>query len=252
MSHEILSCDLAYAKRRLPSALRNVMQTEKWSGKVFVGGGFIRACVAGEHINDVDLFCPAGHADELAKELIAEQKADPKLVHSSGNAITLRCFNPAIQIIHRWDFNKPEAVAESFDFTVCSAVIFWTNASGWQSHCNGRFYQDLAAKRLCYMSPKRNEDAGGSVLRVLKYYQRGYRIPLDSLGAVLARLVKGVNFNKLTVCQGHVSDELRLGEILTSLLVEVDPNAIIEQHTHFMPKATEDTETLYDHNNPTT
>ena len=43
--------------------------------------------------------------------------------------------------------------------------------------CNIRFYPDLAARRLVYTSPLRNEDAGGSILRVLKFYQRGYRIP---------------------------------------------------------------------------
>jgi hypothetical protein len=239
MSNALLACDMSYAQRRLPPALVKVMKTKEWSGKIFIGGGFIRACVAGEPVNDVDLFCPAGLSDLLAASLIEAQEADPKSARRSGNAITLRCFRPAVQIIHRWDFDRPEMVAHSFDFTICSAVIFWKEETGWGSYCHERFYSDLAAKRLTYMRPARNEDAGGSMLRVLKYYQRGYRIPLDSLGAVLARLVKGVNLDKLTASQGHVSDELRLGEILTSLLVEVDPNAFIEQHSHFVTEKEE-------------
>jgi hypothetical protein len=77
----------------------------------------------------------------------------------------------------------------------------------------------LAAKRLVYRSPIRNEDAGGSMLRVLKYYQKGYRIPLNSLGSVIARIVKAIDFEKV-----DAKNEFQVGKIVTGLLREVDPD----------------------------
>ena len=77
----------------------------------------------------------------------------------------------------------------------------------------------MASKRLVYRSPARNEDAGGSMLRVLKYYQKGYRIPLDSLGAVIARLI-----HKLDNERVPLSDQKAVAHIITGLLREVDPD----------------------------
>ena len=91
------------------------------------------------------------------------------------------------------------------------------------------FYSDLAAKRLVYRAPQRNEDAGGSILRVLKFYQRGFRIPLDSLGAVIARLVNQIDPAAIEAGIHHGDDllgktiEERWAHIITSKLHEVDP-----------------------------
>jgi len=102
----------------------------------------------------------------------------------------------------------------------------------WLSTCSKRFYSDLAGKRLVYLSPIRNEDAGGSLLRVLKYYQRGYRIPLNSFGAVLARLLFSVrNRNDMT--------EEEMASVITALLVEVDPAGFID-HAAYLPERIEE------------
>jgi hypothetical protein len=56
---------------------------------------------------------------------------------------------------------------------------------------------------------------------VLKFYQNGYRIPLTSLGAVIARLMKGVDFNQV-----DVKNEARVADVVSGLLFEVDPNSV--------------------------
>lgn len=66
------------------------------------------------------------------------------------------------------------------------------------------------------------------MLRVLKYYQRGYRIPLDSFGAVLARLL-------IAVRDKDRIDEDFMAKIITGLLVEVDPAGIID-HEAYLPQ----------------
>lgn len=207
--------DLSFAVLRLPSELKTIMKLPEWQNAIYVGGGYIRAVVSGEKINDIDIFVKSKKDGELLAFKLAD--INKVKVHTSDNAFTVKTRPVAIQIIHRWVFDKPEDVANSFDFTICCAVIHF-NDNKWDSFTDDRFYQDLAGKRLVYRQPIRNEDAGGSLLRVLKYYQRGYRIPLDSLGAVIARLMKGVNTQSI-----NMTDEESVARVITGLLRVVDP-----------------------------
>lgn len=254
--------DLQFALIRAPKGLLRVMKEEEWAGNVFVGGGFLRAIVSGETISDIDVFTrDSAMADKLAVALVRQQIGNEatddevaKRIYRTPNALTLICFKPVIQIIHRWVFppdpnvenfgkmsDGAKAVADSFDFTVCCAM-FWRGhaevrdntgedkpAWVWRSYVDQRFYADVAAKRLVYRRPTRVEDAGGSMLRVLKYYQRGYRIPLDSLGSVIARIAMAVD----TETYGR-RDEAQVAKVLTGLLREVDPN-IDPSHVAHLP-----------------
>lgn len=236
MSNKLDIQDLSWAIRRLPKNLKDLMEQPEWLGRIYVGGGYLRSIVSNEQVNDVDVFVESKEVAELLAYKLAKEKSD---VYTTENAFTIKG-QMTVQIIHRWVFNRPEEVSNSFDFTVCCAVIFCKNYTDfstedkkteatWDSYRDDRFYTDLAAKRLVYRSPVRNEDAGGSMLRVLKYYQRGYRIPLDSLGAVMARLVKEIDQNKV-----DLKDEKAVAKLLTALLVEVDP-AIDPGHLAHLP-----------------
>jgi hypothetical protein len=212
--------DLNFCVNRLPKKLVEVVKSSKQ--KLFIGGGYIRGVIAQEKINDINLFVSTAEDAAVFAGLLSHT---PKDIYKTENAYTIRAPLP-LQIIHRWVFDKPEDVSLSFDFTVCCAVIWFEN-DVWHSFCDDRFYTDLASKRLVYRSPARNEDAGGSLLRVLKYYQRGYRIPLDSLGAVIARLMSAV---KMDV----IDSEETMARVITGLLREVDPN-IDPNHISHLP-----------------
>lgn len=220
--------DLRWALVRLPGNLKKAMEESEWHGKIFVGGGYLRSIVANETINDVDVFVNTKKDAEL---LAYKLETDKKDIYKTDNAFTIKG-KMTIQIIYRWLFEKAEDISNSFDFTVCCAVIFCKVNSDkieWDSYCDDRFYIDLASKRLIYRCPMRNEDAGGSMLRVLKYYQKGYRIPLDSLGAVIARLVKALDVNRI-----DINDEKAVAYVLTGLLREVDPE-IDPTHLSHLP-----------------
>lgn len=221
--------DINWAIRRLPKNLRELMQEEEWRGRIFVGGGYLRSVVAGEKINDVDVFVSSKETAELLAYKLAYDKKD---VYTTDNAHTVKGKLP-IQIIHRWVFDDCESVSNSFDFTVCCAAFCFTPNEKWVSWIDDRFYTDLAAKRLVYRSPERNEDAGGSMLRVLKYYQKGYRIPLDSMGAVIARLISGIEKDGT-----DINDEKAVAKVITGLLIEVDP-AIDPEHIAHLPSREE-------------
>jgi hypothetical protein len=227
--------DLQWCLRRAPKQVLELMKAHP--AQVMCAGGYVRSCISGEKINDMDLFCPT---PELSLQFATELAKGGK-IYTTGNAHTVpRKRGITIQFIHRWSYDAVADLLASFDFTIACGA-FWYYGDSWRSLCHDRFYQDLAARRLIYTSPKRNEDAGGSMLRVLKFYQRGYRIPLDSMGAVIARLNEGVDKDRLNglLCSGSVENrEQAYARVVTGLLREVDP-AIDPTHIAHLPSEDE-------------
>jgi len=220
--------DLTWIVRRLPREVRELMQER--GRKMFLAGGFIRAVVANEKANDIDLFTSTKEEAQSGADEIGNKRQRTPI--TTENAITIRG-TPPVQFIHRWTFDHPDDCINSFDFTIAQAVVWWDEQAvggegRWKSLCCDRFYTDLAARRLVYTEPKREEAAGGSMLRVLKFYQRGYRIDLHSLGSVIARVAMG--HEKVAA----VVEEQDLAKICSALLREVDP-AIDPDHMAHLP-----------------
>jgi hypothetical protein len=221
--------DVLWAVRRLPAPVRDLMKEA--GAKMFLAGGYLRASVANEKASDIDLFCGNAVEAKAYAALLAQQVKQK--AHETVNAVTVKTKPIPTQFIHRWTFLSPADALASFDFTIAQAALWYdANETAWRSACSPRFYSDLAGKRLAYTCPTRQEEAGGSMLRVLKFYQRGYRIPLDSLGAVMARCARGVEQ------VDRVIDEGPLATIITGLLREVDP-AIDPDHLAHLPALTE-------------
>lgn len=223
MKPQLGKYDLLFATRRLPAVVRAALKEPAFAGKLIVAGGYLRSVVSREEISDIDLFVPSKEFSTQVENYFLNKKYTSTI---TPNAVTLKKpGNLVIQIINRWVYQAPTEIVPSFDFTIARAAM-WFDGLMWQSEVDPDFYQDLAAKRLVYCRPERNEDAGGSMLRVLKFYRRGYTMPLDSLGAVIARLVKDVDFEAIHKSYGSVpaDKEAQTGKVLTGLLREVDPN----------------------------
>jgi hypothetical protein len=231
---ELSTRDVCWVVKRLPKSVRDLLKDQ--AGKVFLAGGFIRSCIANEHVNDIDLFVTnADFAEWMAKVV-----APGAYQYKTPNAISVKVGNMQVQFIHKWTFATPQECVASFDFTIAAAAIWFDKQLRWTSVCDNNYYQDLAAKRLVYRAPQRIEEAGGSMLRVLKFYQRGYRIPLDCLGAVIARLVAGIRPEKKGENFSY-DDERQTAPILAGLLFEVDPSLDPEHNAH-LPSSQEKVE----------
>ena len=203
--------DMKWILRRLPRQVREQMK----KADLVLAGGFIRACIAGQDVNDIDMFASTPKEAEYAADAMKAELNGT--LFKTDNAYTVKGLAVPIQYVHRWVFDNPSSVVESFDFTIARAAIWFDRADYcWESAIDPDFYRDLAGRRLIYRSPERNEDAGGSMLRVLKFYKRGYRIPIDSLGAVLARLIKGI--------ETPDPREAMFAEQISELLFMVDPD----------------------------
>ncbi len=214
--------DLHFCVKRLPKKLKELMKEKR---KIIIAGGYIRSVITGEAISDIDVFAGDRETSESLAWKLTSNKWD---LYKTDNAITVKSLHIPIQFIHRWVYDNPLDILRSFDFSICQAAIWYDREEKkWTSYCGDTFYQDLAAKRLVYLSPERNEDAGGSILRVLKYYQKGYRIPLDSFGAVLARLLSEV--------RKDANYEESMSAVITGLLLEVDPGGNIDRNA-YLPK----------------
>lgn len=213
--------DVKFVVSRLPADVRSLIIAS--NGRICVAGGFIRAVIANEEPSDVDLFGDdAAYLRTKASQIAIGR--DAARMHTSPNAVSV--ISPerlTVQFITRWVYSRNEDVINSFDFTVC-AVAIWYKDGAWQSACTDRFYQDLAARRLHYTSPVRDEEVGGSMLRVIKYLKRGYVIQVDSLGAVIGRIVEHVKSRTDTDTK---SEDIQL--VVTGLLREVDPGVSMNE-----------------------
>lgn len=220
--------DLNFVCSRIPKDLRNLMMKDY--PMLMIGGGFIRATIAGEKPSDIDIFGPNKEVLKAAAMALALKRG--ARLHESDNAFTILA-PPRIpaQFIYRWVFDHPAALIGTFDFTICQAALYIkecplenseSTVRKWDSVISEDFYRDLAARRLVYTHPVRNEDAGGSLMRVRKFLTRGYNIQAQSLAGVCARLFMGVRNLE------DFSDEKRLTKILSGLLREVDPLIVVD------------------------
>lgn len=218
--------DLAWALRTCPKAVLAELRSRP--SQLFLAGGYIRDSITREKPHDLDLFAPSAELAEAAARSIAAYDDRHLPLIRTDNAWTICHPSLHIQVIHRWTFDTPVACIASFDFTIACAAIYYGRVPAddgapegldWISVCDPSFYSDLAGRRLVYRNPLRNEDAGGSILRVLKFYQRGYRIPLQSLADVVVRLLSGVH------SLPHLASQpAELSKVIHGLLREVYPN----------------------------
>jgi len=125
-----------------------------------------------------------------------------------------------VQFITRWTYNDPLRLLSEFDFTMAQAVVWFDKGRGtFTSACALTYYADLAAKRLRYTEPTRDEDAGGSTMRMLKFAKRGWSIAPEDLARVLSRMSAQIRPG------AGITDH---ATIFSSLLRQVDPLVILD------------------------
>lgn len=214
--------DVVDCIEKLPIKVRRLIE-ENGEG-IILAGGYIRAIIQREEIKDIDLFVKGKITARIFAQQMAVDKYDIFDYIETDNAITVKNLSIPVQFVYNRIYANPLDIIKSFDFTVCQAMIWYDQESSlWLSQCSDSFYPDLEAKRITYLSPIRDEDAGGSMLRVLKYYKKGYTIPLNSLGAVLSRLFISVQKRN----DGIVKDEKEIAKSISGFLFQADPSSLL-------------------------
>lgn len=208
--------------RRVQTVLpRAVLEELKLFPTLRVAGGFIRSVVAGEVVQDVDLFPgDVARAEEIAKS-IASRFAEPPgaplvRVVKTLHAFTVH-FDPVVQVVHRWPAATPEDLLRGFDFTIGAACVWWDATTNLlRSLVHPRFYRDVAAKRLTFIAPADGDEAGGSILRVQKFARRGYRASAFQVARIIGAIAKEAG--------KKLRDDEPLERSIARLIREVDPS----------------------------
>lgn len=205
----------------MPKDVRELL--ERRNASLVLAGGYVRARISREDPSDIDLFSPSKEDAKSGAEALAAGRQGAT-VYRTRNAFSVLCQGRIpVQFIHRWTYPTARELLLSFDFTIAQAAI-WRDGDHWRSACTSHFYPDLAAKRLHYLSPNRHEDAGGSLLRMQKFLSKGYSISPESMAAVVARLIRGVNAETRFWQAGEQAQ----GKVLAGLLRKVDPLTIVD------------------------
>ncbi len=216
---------------KLPKDVRSLLMEQK----IYLAGGFIRAVIAGEELSDIDLFGEGrDFLEAKATSLALSRKGR---VYETKNAFTvLAAGRTPVQFIHRWQFRNWADLLNSFDFTIAKAVIWYQPEQAsilpsdsnsppiWKSATAPTFYPDLAAHRLTYTFPVREEAPGGSFMRARKFIKKGYYADPVCLAGVIARMVGKLAFQD----SSDYENEKRVTKIIAGMLEEVDPNTVID------------------------
>lgn len=242
---DLLEDDLSYVVLRIPRDVRKLMR-EKGA---IVAGGYVRSQISREKPSDIDIFGPDMHTlEQWAKDLALERKGD---MHTTDNAYTvLAPPRLPVQFIHRWTYRPDKEITgptqqiyellnrviKDFDFTIAQAAIGWLPGTEEEEKgqyvglVSERYYADLAAKRLVYTEPKREEDPGGSMMRVRKFLAAGYRIGAKQLGLVISRLIQSIDFDQVRKAARNSDQEPdeMFKQVVIGLLREVDPLTVID------------------------
>jgi|SRR6185436_5411230 len=188
---------------RLPVPVRNALQTH--SGKLVLAGGFIRATLANEPVNDIDLFISG---DKETARMIAHnlsQNIDNGCVVETDNAFTVRGYPVVPQIVYRWKFSHPSELLDSFDFSICQVAIWWAaDCSDWIGSRGANFREDFNSKFLRYMRPIGN-NVGQSFVRLLKFARLGYTTNPETLAEMMAAMCQGMRAETLLGTESHLA-----------------------------------------------
>jgi hypothetical protein len=172
----------------MPSALRNALMYTN----ACVAGGYVRDIISGKDPKDIDVFVQ----DEIvAKEVQDRLEWDLESARTkeNKNSVTVDSYDPLvtmppIQIINRWYVWPPEELVKTFDWGICQAAVYYDGRE-WQGVCTQAFVDDLANETATYMAPDRDEDAGASVLRMVKLARKGYFVDEESIAGCVGRFV---------------------------------------------------------------
>lgn len=135
----------------------------------FIAGGALLSAFTGQPIKDADMYFKSKE-DFIAA---VEQAYDENLwcVAATDRAVTFASGDKIIQLMHFDFFETAEEIFDAFDFTVCMAAYDMDEEKfifheDFLKHAAQRFLRFHNGTRYPY----------GSLLRVLKYQQRGYTI----------------------------------------------------------------------------
>lgn len=180
---------------KLPEDVKRLL--EHFGSGLTVAGGFCRDAFIGEEPKDVDIF--AVSPEILAEALLwfKTEAKDYQLERQKTNSVNFvsnfddeqACFKDVapVQFINRVFFPMHGELIRSFDWSICQIAVYYILEDGWKGICTQEFGKDIQSETLHYTAPDRDEDPGASVLRMMRFTQRGWKPTEESIARCLGR-----------------------------------------------------------------
>lgn len=176
---------------------------EEVKTSLIVTGGCIVSLLLNEPVNDYDIyFLDQEVLDKVKIFFIDKKEGKYKLLHNSGNALTL---SDDIQIITRF-VGTIEDIHSNFDFV--HATNYWTYLTGMV--LNQPALESILTKQLSYVGSKYPVS---SIYRVRKFLERGWKINVGQLTKIMFQIAEL---------------DLKNREVLREQLVGVDMEYFVE------------------------
>jgi hypothetical protein len=163
---------------------------------VFIAGGAIRDYLSNAEVKDIDMFTTNKQSED---ELIKFFKEKGKLINENDQIANYTYKERWFQVIKGRHFTMPQELIESFDFTICQAVVF-TNVSvteeglkvgGVEFDASTTFFQDTLSRHLRI---NKITFPLSTLERMQKYIQRGY-VACNGTLLEIAKSLNGIDLN---------------------------------------------------------
>jgi len=158
-------------KKQHAGELRKIMEAaNQFRPKgAFIAGGALTSSFTGLEIKDVDMYFKS--KEDFIEGIEAAYDDGLWCLAATDRAVTFATHNKIIQLMHFDFFQTAEDIFAAFDFTVCMAAYDMDNGSfvfhdDFMKHAAQRFLRFHSGTRYPF----------GSLMRILKYQQRGYTI----------------------------------------------------------------------------
>lgn len=135
----------------------------------FIAGGALTSVFTGQLINDVDMYFKT--KEDFLQAVCQAYDERMWAVAATDRAVTFVYQDKIVQLMHFDFFDTAEAIFDAFDYTVCMAAYDLDKQEfvfheDFMKHSAQRFLRFHSGTRYPY----------GSLMRVLKYQQRGFTI----------------------------------------------------------------------------
>lgn len=225
--------------KALPPAVRDLL--EFVGPRLLVAGGFCRDVLRSEEPRDIDIFA---RSHKALFECIEKFDDGSYRRKETANAIT---FFPAVageginvQFVKRAYYRTFAGTISSFDFSICQVGVYFDEDTdhcpcggnlidvpgigpecdqawkcpcptglhnGWRGICSPEFFEDLTSLKMRYTAPDRDEDPGASVLRMVRFAERGFHIEREDIARCIGRFVSRIDQDYVGSELGMTNDE---------------------------------------------
>ena len=158
--------------------------------KAYIAGGSLEALLTGRKVEDVDIFCASA---TCVKQVLTS--LEPYIVEKvNGPVVTIFMENGlhTVQVILDEELsyhNVTDFMAANFDYTCCQCALSVSADGEAKLWYHDDFFSHVSQRVLVFGSEKRlrtrKRTVTTSLIRLVKYANRGYRAPDVTLNCIL-------------------------------------------------------------------